>query len=139
MTKTFHCSIVTPTAAAFDGDVSYATFPSWDGQYGMLPGMAPLLTKLAAGSLRLDDEDGGRRWFLIEGGFAHVEDGGLSLVTEGARRGEDIDLAEAQAALAEADARVADDGTERSTIEHDRQVARAAVAVARSAAGQGTS
>ena len=44
MAKTFHCSIVTPAAATFDGDVAYATFPSWDGQYGMLAGMAPLLT-----------------------------------------------------------------------------------------------
>lgn len=129
--KTFQCSIVTPTAAVFDGAVTYATFPAWDGQYGMLPGLAPLLGRLAVGPLRLDLPDGGSRWFLLDGGFAQVQNDVLTLLTEDAMAAESIDLAEAQAEVAAAEARTPADGDDRDRIQHDRERAQARLALAR--------
>jgi F-type H+-transporting ATPase subunit epsilon len=118
--KTFHCSIVTPVAAVFEGDVTYASFPAWDGQQGMLPGQSPLLTRLGIGSLRLDMPEGGSRWFLVDGGFAQVQDGGLTLLTEGATPAEKLSAQEANAELAEANARVSKPGEDRARVERDQ-------------------
>ena len=134
MADTFHCKIVTPTEEAFDGDATYVSFPAWDGQYGMMKGLAPLLSTLAPGSLRIDSPEGGSRLFLIEGGFAHVDGGGLTLVTEGATPAEQLHLEEAKAELAEANARVVTGTKDRKAVEQSQRIASAKVALATTAA-----
>ena len=130
MADTFHCTIVTPTDEAFDGEATYVSFPAWDGQYGMLKGLAPLLSTLSIGTLRIDTPEGGSRKYLIEGGFAHVDRGGLSLVTEGATPSEQLNLEEAQAELAEANARVTTDDGDKKAVDRAKQIAFAKVALA---------
>jgi F-type H+-transporting ATPase subunit epsilon len=125
----FPCKIVTPTEECFDGQATYVSFPSWDGQYGMMKGLAPLLSRLAPGTLRIDTE-GESRSYLIEGGFAHVDSEGLSLVTEGAILAEELNLEEAKAELAEANARVISDVKDRVAVERAQKIATAKVALA---------
>ncbi|MBC8200645.1 MAG: F0F1 ATP synthase subunit epsilon [Planctomycetes bacterium] len=137
MPKTFPCKIVTPSQEAFSGEATYVSFPAWDGQYGMQRGLAPLLSTLAPGSLRIDAEEGGSRWYLIEGGFAHVDGDGLTLVTEGAIPAEQLHLEEAEAALAEANARVTSGVKDREIVERDQRIAMAKVALAKTAASTG--
>ncbi len=137
MPKTFPCKIVTPSKEAFQGEATYVSFPAWDGQYGMMRGLSPLLSTLAPGSLRIDSEEGGSRWYLIEGGFAHVDGDGLTLVTEGATPAEHLHLEEAEAELAEANARVASDEKDREKVEREQRIAMARVALAKSAAATG--
>lgn len=139
MAKTFRCSIVTPTAAVFDDEVAYASFPAWDGQHGMMAGQSPLLTRLGVGSLRLDfpPPDGGSRWFLIDGGFAQVQDGSLTLLTEGATPAEQLSIDEGQAELAQANARVTKPGEELPKVERAQQRALAKIALARSVRERG--
>jgi F-type H+-transporting ATPase subunit epsilon len=126
---TFPCKIVTPTEECFDGQATYVSFPSWDGQYGMMKGLAPLLSTLAPGTLRIDTE-GDSRSYLIEGGFAHVDSEGLSLVTDGAILAQELNLEEAKAELAEANARVTSDGKNRVAVERAQKIATAKVALA---------
>lgn len=130
MAKTFPCKIVTPSKEAFDGNATYVSFPAWDGQYGMMHGLAPLLSTLAPGSLRIDTEEGDSHWYLVEGGFAHVDRDGLTLVTEGATPAEELQLEEAQAELAEANARVTTDDMDRAAVERAQKIATAKVALA---------
>ncbi|MCI0365763.1 MAG: F0F1 ATP synthase subunit epsilon [Phycisphaerales bacterium] len=139
MAKTFQCSIVTPVAAVFDDQVMYASFPAWDGQHGMMPGQSPLLTRLGVGSLRLDfpPPDGGSRWFLIDGGFAQVQDGSLTLLTEAATPAETLSLQIAEAELAEANARVTKPGEVLAAVERAQQRALAKIALARTMAERG--
>ncbi|MDP7009249.1 MAG: hypothetical protein QGI78_06735 [Phycisphaerales bacterium] len=137
MPKTFPCKIVTPSQEAFCGEATYVSFPAWDGQYGMQKGLSPLLSTLAPGSLRIDAEEGGSRWYLIEGGFAHVDGDGLTLVTEGATPAEQLHLDEAKAELAEANARVTSDHKDREKVERDQRIAMAKVALATTAAATG--
>ena len=129
MANMFPCKIVTPTEECFDGQATYVSFPSWDGQYGMMKGLAPLLSRLAPGTLRIDTE-GESRSYLIEGGFAHVDSEGLSLVTEGAILAEELNLEEAKAELAEANARVTSDVKDRVAVERAQKIATAKVALA---------
>lgn len=137
MAKTFHCTIVTPTQEAFNGDATYVSFPAWDGQYGMLRGLAPLLSSLAPGCLRIEAQEGGSRRFLIEGGFAHVDGNELTLVTEGAIPAEQLHLEEAQAELAEANARITTSDQDRKAVERAQRIATAKVALAKSSAASG--
>jgi F-type H+-transporting ATPase subunit epsilon len=135
--KTFRCTIVTPAAAVFDDQVTYASFPSWDGQQGVLTGQSPLLTKRGVGSLRLDLASGGRKWFLVDGGFGQVQGDVLTLLTEGAIPAQNVSLVEGQAQLAEANARVLQPGEDRKKVEHDQHLALAKIAMARTASQRG--
>lgn len=139
MAKTFKCSIVTPVASVFEGELTYASVPAWDGQFGMMPGESPVLTRLGVGSLRLDfpPPDEGSRWYLIDGGFAQVHDDQLTLLTEAAIPAETLSLTEAEAELAEANARVTQPGEDRAKVERQQQRAMAKVTLARSVRDRG--
>jgi F0F1-type ATP synthase epsilon subunit len=102
----------------------------------MQKGLSPLLSTLAPGTLRIDAEEGGSSWYLIEGGFAHVDGEGLTLVTEGAIPADQVNLEEAEAELAEANARVTTGIKDRLAVERNQQIAMAKVALAKSTASR---
>lgn len=133
MVATFRCSIVTPTGALFDQEAQYVSFPAWDGQYGMMLGKSPLLTKLGTGTLRVDLADGASRWFLIDGGFAQADGDHLTLLTDSAMAAEDISFEQAEAELADVAQRVTKPGEDQDKVRRDQQRAYAKRALARSA------
>lgn len=137
MAKSFRCSIVTPTTSVLDDEVMYVSLPAWDGQQGILAGQSPLLTRLGIGPLRLEFPEGGSRWYLIENGFAQMHDDVLTLLTESATAAESISLHEAEAELAEANARVVQSTTDREQVELDQTRAIAKKHVAQLLAQQG--
>ena len=93
---------MTPSGPSFDGDVNYASFPSWDGQYGVMAGMSPLLGQLGIGPLRLDTSEG-TRWFAVEEGFAHVRDNTLTILSESVVSVDDLSVAALEVELREFD------------------------------------
>ena len=129
MESTFTCKIVTPSSEAFSGAAKYVSFPAWDGQYGMMKGISPLLSTLEPGKLRIDSDEGSL-YYLIEGGFAHIDSDCLTLVTEGAIPASELDLEEAKAELAEANARVVSGEKDRVAVERAQKIATAKVALA---------
>ena len=138
MATTFRCSIVTPTEAVFDDEVTYASFPAWDGQHGVMTGQSPLLSRLGFGSPRLDFPEGGSRWYLLEEGFAQVQKGELTLLTDRATPAERLSLQEAEAELVEATARVtAAAGGDRAQVVLDHQRALAKKVMARAVEARG--
>ncbi len=132
MAPTFTCSIVTPTETVFDKDVVYVSFPAWDGQQGVMAGQSPLLSQLGIGALRVDLPDGETRWYLLEMGFAQVQDGALTLLTDRVTPAADLSVEDAEAALAEAAARIPTGGKDLAAIEQDQQRALASRALAQS-------
>ena len=130
MAATFPCSIVTPTRIVFDDEVSYVSFPAWDGQHGVMTGQSPLLSELGIGAVRIDLPGSESRWYLVEGGFAQVHDGALTLLTPHATPASDLSVDEAEAALAEAAARIPTGGKDLAAIERDQQRALATKALA---------
>ncbi len=95
----------------------------------MMKGISPLLSTLAPGTLRIDG-DGDSTHYLIEGGFAHVDGDCLTLVTEGATPASELNLEEAKAELAEANARVTSGEKDRLAVERAQKIATAKVALA---------
>jgi len=129
--KTFRCTIVTPADAVFDEDVSYVSFPAWDGQHGVMHGQSPLLSRLGIGAMRIERAGGaGNCRFHVDGGFAQVCGGALTILTEQASLPEDISAAEAEAELAEANVRATADGANRDDVENAQERARTRRAMA---------
>ena len=80
--STFRCSVVTPEGRALEVDATAAVFPAYDGEIGILPNHAPLLTQLGIGLLRVTAQDGERHRLYVDGGFAQMVDNRLTLLTE---------------------------------------------------------
>lgn len=111
--KTFQCSLITPEGRLFDGRVTSVVIPAHDGEIGVLYNRAPLLCKMGPGRLRVQTPVEQRDWF-VDGGFAHVIDNKVSILTQKALRPEEISATDAQARLEEAlRMRVGDDDAVR--------------------------
>ncbi len=68
------CDIVTPEAKLYTADeVQFVAVPGSEGEMGFLYGHVPLVSTLADGNVRVQEEDGGPfRTFAIEGGYVQV-------------------------------------------------------------------
>ena len=82
MARTFHCSLVTPERAVFEGELTYANIPAHDGQLGVMPNRAPMLMEMGAGLLRLNQPDGSVLRYRVEGGFIQMDENRLTLLSE---------------------------------------------------------
>ena len=74
-------SVISPEKTLFDGTVDSLVAPAFDGEVGILPGHAPMMTLLGTGTLRLGPEGSAGR-FRVEGGFLQVVDDAVRVVTE---------------------------------------------------------
>ena len=74
-------SVISPERTLFDGEVDSLIAPAFDGEVGILPQHAPMMTLLGRGTLRLGS-DGAAGRFAIEGGFMQVADDVVRVVTE---------------------------------------------------------
>jgi len=75
--------------------------PLADGEAGFLPGAAPMIGRLGAGELRIRN-DGKEDRYFVDGGFAQIEDGVLSVLPGRSVSAADITLAAAEESLKEA-------------------------------------
>ncbi len=99
--------IVTAEGVVFSGDVDMVVAPGSDGELGILPRHAPLMTTLSYGELhvRRGDEI---MYFAIGGGFMEVLPYQVTVMADSAERAEEIDLERAEAARRRAEERLRD-------------------------------
>ena len=100
-TDTFTCSVVTPERAVLECEATFVAFPAHDGEMGVLPRRAPLVCKMGIGPLRIESGTE-RHIFFVDGGFAQVVGNRLTLLTEQARKPDQLDASTAETALIEA-------------------------------------
>ena len=74
-------SVISPEKTLFDGEVDAVVAPAYDGDVGILPMHAPMMTLLGKGVLSLGAEGAAGR-FAVEGGFLQVADDHVRVVTE---------------------------------------------------------
>ena len=74
-------TVLSPEKTLFEGSVDSVVAPAYDGEVGILPGHAPMMTLLGKGTLRLGAEGRAGR-FNVEGGFLQVVDDAVRVVTE---------------------------------------------------------
>ena len=110
--------VVTPERQLLRETVVEVTIPGLDGQLGILPGHAPLITELGIGELGYRTATSSQPTTLaIIHGFAEVLPDRVTVLAETAERAEEIDLARAEAALARAEKRMA---SHEPSIDWDR-------------------
>ena len=102
----FHLEVVTAEHAVFSEDVDMVTVPGIDGELGILPHHAPLLTALSFGEL-LVRQGQVETSIAIGGGFLEVRPDKVVVLADMAERVEEIDLARAEAARKRAEERLA--------------------------------
>ena len=94
--------IVTPEKLAYEGEVDSVQLPGSEGELGVLPHHAPLVSNLGSGELRLR-KGGQEDSFAIVGGFLQVLPDKVVVMAETADMAAQIDLDRALAAKAEAE------------------------------------
>jgi F-type H+-transporting ATPase subunit epsilon len=99
---TLHLEIVTPERLAYEDDVDMVLVPGIDGELGILPHHAPLVSLLGVGELEIR-KGGASESFAIAGGFLQVRPDKVVVMAETADLASDIDLAKAEEARREAE------------------------------------
>ncbi|HKG56469.1 MAG TPA: F0F1 ATP synthase subunit epsilon [Candidatus Limnocylindrales bacterium] len=94
--------IVTPERLAFEDDVDSVQVPGSEGELGILPNHAPLVSMLGIGELRIR-KGGSEELFAIAGGFVQVRPDKVVVMAETADMASEIDLERAQEARREAE------------------------------------
>jgi F-type H+-transporting ATPase subunit epsilon len=97
-----HLEIVTPERLAYKGDVDAVVCPGIEGELGVLPHHAPLLTTLGFGELRVRT-GGQEESFAIAGGFLQVRPDKVVVMAETADLASEIDLEAAEQARRDAE------------------------------------
>jgi F-type H+-transporting ATPase subunit epsilon len=94
--------IVTPERLAYSDEVDAVVLPGSEGEMGVLPHHAPLVSTLGVGELRIR-KGGAEESFAIVGGFVQVRPDRVVVMAETADMSSEIDLEKAQEARREAE------------------------------------
>jgi F-type H+-transporting ATPase subunit epsilon len=94
--------IVTPERQVYSDTVDSVQVPGSEGELGVLPHHAPLVSTLGVGELRFR-KDGTEESFAIVGGFLQIRPDRVVVLAETADLASDIDLEKAQEARREAE------------------------------------
>jgi F-type H+-transporting ATPase subunit epsilon len=92
------CQVLTPERSVFEGTVDMVVAPGTEGQMGILPNHAPLMTALTYGELiihRANQED---EFIAIGGGFMEAGPDHVTILADSAERAEEINIARAEEA-----------------------------------------
>ena len=97
-TSTVHVDIVSAEGEIFSGTASMVFAPGSQGELGVAPKHAPLLTLLKAGEVRVQTPDGAEQHFFVGGGALEVQPNKITVLADTAIRAKDLDEAAALAA-----------------------------------------
>ena len=99
--------IVTAERILFEGEVDVVVVPGADGEIGVLPKHAALMTVLQPGELRYRTGDSEEQ-FVVTGGFVEVRGDRVSVLADAAEHIDEIDMARVEEAIARARERIAE-------------------------------
>lgn len=89
-----NCQFVRPDRLLFDGPVANLVLVTYAGELGVWPGHAPEIVALGDGVVRMRtrQEDGGEEYdVVVSGGYAEINNDGVIILADHARRTDDID------------------------------------------------
>ncbi len=91
------CEIVSQDRTVFQGDADIVVLPGTDGEMGILPHHAPLLTTLQYGVIKVRSQ-GKESIFTVAGGIAEIQPDIITILADAAENVEEIDVQRAEAA-----------------------------------------
>lgn len=104
--KPIKLEVVTPERIVFSQDVDFVVVPGTEGELGVLPGHAPLVTSVDIGVLKMKSGNKEEK-LAVGGGFFEVREDKAVLLAITAERPEDIDINRANEAKRRAEQRLA--------------------------------
>ena len=94
MAMTLHLDIVSAEASLFSGLAEFVVVPAEMGEVGIYPRHAPLLTRIKPGSVRIKSPDKVEEDLIyVSGGILEVQPGVVTILSDTAIRGADLDEA----------------------------------------------
>lgn len=79
-----HLEIVTPDGLIFSGDVKSVVLPGKEGEFGVLPGHASLVSLLNIGVVDIEKMDGKHEVVAIDWGYAEVSESKVDIIVDSA-------------------------------------------------------
>ena len=123
--STIRCDIVSAEEEIFQGEVQMVVATGEMGELGIAPRHAPLITRLKPGQVRLTLADGAEQFFYVSGGILEVQPQVVTILTDTAIRAADLDEAQAKAAKEEAERIIANRSEAMEVAEAQAKLAEA--------------
>ena len=115
---TMHVDIVSAEGEIFSGEAAMVFAPASQGDVGIAPRHAPLLTNLRPGDLRVETPEGEEKFFYVTGGVLEVQPHMVTVLADSAMHGDDLDEEAARVAKETAEQELA--GADQKGLEHAR-------------------
>jgi len=105
--KTIHVDVVSAEELIYSGEATFVALPGEVGELGIYPRHTPLISRIRAGSVRIQKPDGQEEFVFVAGGILEVQPDSVTVLSDTAVRGEDLDEERANAAKQAAQENVA--------------------------------
>ena len=125
MASTINVDIVSAEGEIFSGAATMVFVPAVQGDIGIAPRHAPLLTTLKAGEVRVQTPDGEEHGFYVGGGALEIQPQRVTVLADTALRARDLDEAAVLAAKQRAEEALRERGDEISIAEAQAELVRA--------------
>ena len=122
---TVHLDVVSAEEQLFSGRVETLQVTGSEGDLGIYPGHAPLLSAIKPGMVRVVKQHGEEQLFYVAGGMLEVQPGTVSVLADVAIRAEDLDQAAAEEAKKNAEQQLANSNLDFDYAEASAELARA--------------
>ena len=129
MAMTIHVDIVSAEKAIWSGPATMAFAPGVMGELGIAPRHTPLLTRLKAGEVRVQDEHGEEDSYFISGGILEIQPHVVTVLADTAVRADDLDEAAALQAKQSAEEHLQDQKSEMDFAKAKAELAEAAAMI----------
>lgn len=120
-----HFQLVALSGTKYDGDVYEVILPTLEGEIGVLQDHMPLVSVATTGAIAVrkesKDSDAAREFFAISGGVIEIRNNTLRVLVDEADAADDINEAEAEAAMERAKQLKAE-ATDEVSLEHAQQL-----------------
>lgn len=101
--STIQVDVVSAEASIFSGQAKFVALPGEAGELGIYPRHTPLITRIKAGSVRIEKADGSEEFVFVAGGILEVQPNCVTVMSDTAIRGKDLDDEKANEAKAAAE------------------------------------
>jgi F-type H+-transporting ATPase subunit epsilon len=125
MSKTIQCDIVSAHEEIWSGDAARVFATGVAGELGIYPRHTPLITQLKPGPVRVVDTQGEEQFFFVGGGIIEVQPHMVTVLADTAVRADDLDEAAAQRAKDEAERELQDRTGDMEVAEAQAKLAEA--------------
>ena len=96
--STIQVDVVSAEASIFSGQAKFVALPGEAGELGILPQHTPLITRIKPGAVRIEKADGDEEFVFVAGGILEVQPHHITVLSDTAIRGHDLDEAKANEA-----------------------------------------